>query len=332
MAIPANTVSRTAVQALTDYSDAFARALVSSSFIPWAAKYGYVHTTNALQTRWPIPLDAAGYKELKGDIKFRKLYHRRVTLETREWQDGVSAKAREIEAPDFIDWAGQPQAMAEAWAQHPNIIAAAMLAEDTYNGPLLDLYADPDTNAASTRRLFATDHPYNVLKTSLGTFNNTLTTTVADITNGSVFDSLAQHFRSMKNARGRGMGLRLGSLLVPAARDQLFKRALEPDNLVRVIQEASANVGGVPEQNIHKGLAWDSADELQSDDYFYAFSAPKPGMYPWVMTTRGAPEEIMHDKDSHMYKTSREVGMAYVGEMEVGAVLPHCIVRIQITG
>src|SRR5690606_30678332 len=105
---------------------------------PWAAQLGFLRTTDALKTTFPIPLDAAGYKELKDDIRFRSLYHRSLSMKSKEWFDGVEAKAIEVEAPDFSDWAGQPAAMAFEWERQPNLIVADLLAQSSHAGPLLD--------------------------------------------------------------------------------------------------------------------------------------------------------------------------------------------------
>lgn len=335
MANPYEQVSRTAARALEDFSDAFATALALGDITPWATQYGYMHTTNALRTTWPIPLDAAGYKELSGDvIKYRSLYLREVRLVSKTWTDGVAELASVIEAPDFIGWADQPAVMADQWLRHPNKITAEMLAVGSYAGPLLDLYRDPDTGSASTRRLFAGDHEFNVLKPAVGAFDNQLTTTLAAIADGSFFDAMVNHFAGIKGANGDSLGLQLGSFLIPPTRRMAFKRALEPDTLIRAVtnQAGSENVAAGVEKNVHQGLDYVVADELKSQDYVYVMAAQKSGMYPWVLTTKGAPEEIRQDKEDALYKTSLRVGLAYIGEMNVGAVLPHPIVAVQITG
>jgi hypothetical protein len=341
MATPNNQVSRDAALALTEFSDEFKDALALSTYEPWAADLGLMRTTNALRTTFPIPLDAVGYKELKGDIKFRSLYKRSLTMTGKEWFDGVEAKAVEVEAPEFVDWAGQPAKMADEWQRQPNVIVASLLALSSYNGPLLGLYADTDTGEVSTRRLFAADHPYNVLKPSLGTFDNRLTCTLSQIASGEIFDRLELHFSGILNPSGtQSLGLSLdgGKLLIPNVRRQVFKRALTDDTLVRAVSNAGAVdatsgvVAAVTQGNMYKGLAYTPAIELASADYFYAIAAARPGLVPWVVQTKGQPEEILHDKSSELYKRQRKIGVAYVGNMNAACALPHPIVRVQITG
>jgi hypothetical protein len=341
MATPYFQVSRTAARALEEFSDEFRGALALTPVDTWAGDLGLVRTTDALKTTFPIPLDAAGYKEFKGDIKFRTLYSRSLSMKSKQWQDGVEAPVAEIEGPDFIDWAGQPAAMALEWTRLPNEIVATMLESGAgADGPLLDFYRDPDTNTAGTRQLFASDHPFNVLKTSLGTFDNDIDTTVAEIMSGTFFDTIEQYFGTMKGPNGKSMALSMqgGTFLVPTARTSLFKKALEFDTLITNVTNAGALngtanvVSAVPQNNIYKGYKYRTAVELTQANVFYAIAAGKPGNHPWVVQVGSAPEEIVHDKSSELYKRHLKVGLAYVGQANSAACLPHRIVKVTITG
>jgi hypothetical protein len=334
MAIPYNAVSRDAARALEEFSEEMKSALVLGDVEPWAQALGFVRNTNALKTTFPIPLDAAGYKEFLGDFKYRSLYHRSLSMKSRTWQDGVEEFARVVEAPDFIDWGGAPARMAAEWNRLPNVIVADMLAVSSLDGPLLDFYRDADSETASTRRLFAADHPYNVLNAGLGDFDNTATCVMADITSGAIFDTLNAHFRSIMGPNGRPLGLRLqgGNVLAPAGLENVFKNTLTFDTLIRTVQEAGANVAAVTQNNIYKGtLGYKIADELENQTHFYAFAGGRPGLYPWVVQIGGTPEEFLHDKSSEKYKSSLKVAVAYVGEMEAAACLPHGVVRVNVT-
>jgi len=337
MGTPYNQVSKTAQRALEEFSDEFRGALALGDVVPWAQQLGLVRTTDALKTTFPIPLDAAGYKEVKGDIKFRTLYHRSLSMKSKEWFDGVEAKAIEVEAPDFVDWAGQPAAMAFEWQRQPNLVVASLLAEASLDGPLLDFYRDEDSGTASTIRLFAAGHPYNVLKTGLGTFDNRLSCTIAEIQSGAAFDKINDHFRSILGPNGKPMGLRFsgGHILAPSTRENVFKKFLEQDTLIEVIKNATGNdnVAAVTQSNLYKGtVGYTIADELEDQDHFYAFAAGRPGLYPWAVQVSSAPEEIIHDKSSELYKRSRKIGVAYVGMLNAAMALPHPIARVKITG
>jgi hypothetical protein len=331
-------ISRDASRALEEFSDEFREALTLADFELWAEGNGLVRRTDALKTNFPLPLDAVGYHEFKGDHKFRTLYARSMQMTTRVWQDGVEEFAHVIEAPDFGDWAGQPAKMAHEWSRLPNVLVAEMLASGSLDGPLLSLYRDPDTETAGTRRLFAADHPYNILKPSLGDFDNRLSVSAADIASGAAWDAIADHFRSILGPNGRPLGLRFGYALVPSTRETLFKNALEFDTLIRNVTNAgaingSANVvSAVTQNNRHKGtFGYTVADELADQDTFYALAAGKPGMFPWAVQQETSPQEFIWDKSSERYMSTLKVAFSSVGRANVAAALPHCIARVTIT-
>lgn len=333
-------ISRDASRALEEFSDEFRDALtVAEDFETWAATAGLVRSTSALKTTFPLPLDAAGYHEFKGDHKFRSLYERSMVMTTKLWQDGVAEFAHVIEAPDFVDWTGQPAKMALEWKRKPNELVAAMLAESTLAGPLLSLYNDPDTGTAGTRRLFAADHPYNILKPSLGDFDNRLSVSAGDIASGAAWDTITDHFRSIKGPNGKPLGLKFsgGYCLVPATRETLFKNALEFDTLIRGVAGTGAinsgtRVAAVTQNNRYKGtFGYTVADELADQDTFYAFASSKSGLYPWVVQQESSPEEFVWDKSSERYMNTLKVAFSSVGKLNVGAAMPHGIARVTIT-
>lgn len=335
MSDPSLQVSRTAEQKLTEFSDEMRSALALGDPDAWAADFALVRETDALSTVFPLPFDAAGYKEFLGDIKFRTLYARTTRMKGKEFYDGVEEKAQVIEQ-DVIDWAGAPANIAREWLRLPQSLLATMLATSSFDGPLLDLYRDPDSETASTRRLFATDHPSNVLQDGVGTIDNIMTTTVAAINDGTFFKAVTDRFRSFKGPNGKPFGLNMnqGRFLVPSTRDTLFKEALTQDTLIRTVKNVAAteNVAAVTQTNMWKALSYRTADELTSEDYFYAFASGKPGLYPFVVQKNGTPEERVWDKSSEKYKNTSRVGIAYVGNVNVGAAMPYGIIRVQITG
>jgi hypothetical protein len=338
MTTPSQQVSKDALRALEEFSDEFKSALTLAPVETWAESTGLVRKTDVLKTTFPIPLDAAGYKELKGDMKFRSLYHRSLSMISKEWYDGVEEKAQIIEAPDFIDWAGAPGRMALEWTRHPNILVATMLAVSSFDGPYLDFYRDADSDTPNTTyRLFNDAHLCNVLDSSAGTFDNTLDTTVADIQSGKIFDDLSDRFALVNGPNGMPLGLDVGQILIPQARKTLFKNTLEFDTLIRAVSNTggintgSSIVAAVPQNNVYKGIKWQVGRELTSANYFYAL-CDKPELYPWAVQVSQTPEEILHDKSSELYRRQRKVGVAYIGQANVAPALPHGVIRCHITG
>jgi hypothetical protein len=197
--------------------------------------------------------------------------------------------------------------------------------------PLLDLYTTklPGGNAASTIRLFAANHPVNILGTVAGVFSNTgLTSTKID---AALLEVIKTKFRKRLAPNGKPMGLRVSHLLVPAALEEQAKGFLESDNLVIAVQNAGGTiVGGVPTNNRHKGsIQLVVGDELEDDDLIYFLDLPS-GCSPWIVQDTGSPEEIRFDKDSDMYKKSGYIGVKYVTAQAAAAALPHAIECVQI--
>ena len=339
---PLYNVSADAQRRLEEFSEEFRGALALQSDFPlWASELGLVKTTSALKSTFPLPLDAAGYKEMQGDIKFRDLYFRSMSMVGKTWYDGVEADAAQVEAPDFMDWNSAPANMALEWSRLPNQIVADLLALSSLNGPLLSFYDDNDSQTKGTRRWVANDHPYNVLDSNVGTFTNYTTTTVAAIQNGSFFDTCDQYFSGLKGPNGKPLGLRFrngGRILHAGTRETLFTNVLTQDTLIRAVDSAgklnqtSGNVAAVTQSNIYKGISSIRADELADQDYFYCFAAPKPGLYSFVVQKEAAPEELVWDKTSELYKRSGKIAFASRGRMNAAFALPHGILRVQITG
>src|SRR5690606_35084380 len=155
----------------------------------------------------------------------------------KKYTDGVEEFAEVIEAPDFIDWAGAPSRMATEWLRLANQLIAALLVQSSFDGPLLDLYRNKHTGEASTRRLFAADHPVNLIDASQGTFGNTLTASPSDVTDGTLVEALIEHFANMRGPNGQVLGLTFsgGNFIIPSTRLSLFRQAFEFDTLIRTV-------------------------------------------------------------------------------------------------
>lgn len=328
-------VSRTAARALEEFSDEFRTALALVEPDLWAARLGLVLSTNALKTTFPIPLDAVGYKEFKGDIKYRSLYSRALSMTTKKWSDGVEELAEVIENDQFIGWQDQPAAMAVEWMRHPNVLVAQTLQAN----PVLDFYRDPDTNTAGSTTLFHASHPENVLIGS-GTFDNDRETTRAAVQNGEFFKAASEYYAGINGPNGRPLGLQMagGAVLTNLAEAELFRDVLSQDTLIRAVQNdgtingSGTFVGAVTQQNRFKGtVSHDVAMELTTADVFYTVAGGAPNAHPFVVMQGSTPEEIVMDKTSDKYKEHLKVSLAYVGDANVAAALPHKICRWTFT-
>lgn len=326
MTVPYNMVSNDAQRALEEFSDEFRGALALSDVTPWSTDLGLAKTSTAILTTYPIPIDAAGYKEFRGDMKYRDLYHRSLQMKTKAWQDGVSALAEKVEAPDFAGWADAPRAIALESQRQPNEWVAALLKAN----PNLDFYRDTDTNTASAVPLFSNSHPVNVVDSSVGTFDNDHT---ASSINDTFMSAAKLSFRSRKGPNGKPMKLQMTHLLVPAALEEAARDYLERDNLIQAVTnvQGTENVAAAVQRNRHYGtVTLVVGDELEDDDVVYALALGKPGLVPWIVQTQGAPEEIVQDKSSYLYQSQLKVGVSYILRGAAGLALPHCIDRYTI--
>lgn len=301
-------VSVDAQVALTEFSQDFAMALAQGNTEPWARAQGLYRASRALKATYPVPVSAAGYKEFKGDMKYRSLFEKSLSLVPKTWQDGVAELASIIEAPDFTGFAEQPAAMAAAAVSLGNEIIAGLI--------------EANPTCWDDLAFFHSSHNYNVFDASVGTFSNDFTGAGTDPTLANL--KLAkERFRKVKNAAGKPLGLRMTHVLVPGAQEETWKDMLEQD---MVIQTIGDNFGAV--DNRQKGtVTLVVSDELTDDNKWYPLALNKPGMFPWVVQDEGAPEEMISDKTSHLYQTSLKVGIAYILRGNGALALPHCMQR-----
>lgn len=302
-------VSRDAQRALEEFSQDFMGALTQGAVDQWSKTHGiYKSVGPAVKITFPVPVSAAGYKELAGDIKYRDLFQKSLSFTPKTWQDGVSALASVVEAPDFIGWTSEPQAIAAAAQSLPNEIIADLL--------------EANPTGWDDLAFFHASHPVNVFGEVSGTFANDVTGAGTDPT----VDNLAlamQHFDEMKAANGKPLGLRMTHVFHPPSQRNAWKKILEQDLLIQTIGDSFGAVN-----NVYKGAITPvCCYELTDSSKWYAAALNKPGVVPWVIADSGAPEEIRSDKDSHLYKSSLKIGLAYVLRGNGALALPHCMQR-----
>lgn len=326
MAIPFYTVSRDAQLALTEFSRAFDAAYVTAEPGTWARQFGLVNPSTAIKTTFPLPISAAGYKEKKGETKFRDLYERSLSMTLRTWEDAIAELAERIEAPDFIGWANEPARIAREGARQPNLMVASMLKANPY----CDLYSEETDGGRtpSTIRLFASNHPVNIFDSTQGSFDNDFAITGIDATNIKL---VKDYFNSLKAPNGKRAGLQFNTLLIPSALSEQAKDFFESDNLtIAVANAGGAIVGGIPTNNRHKGTVnVVECAELEDDNVCYALDSTSLAS-PWILQDGGAPEIITFDKNDHLYKTTGKVALAFKLKMAVAAAIPLAIARLTI--
>lgn len=303
-----NLVSLDAQRALEEFAQDFAAALIQSGVEPWAKDYGLYKASRALKTTWPIPVSAAGYTEFKGDLKYRDLFEKSLTMQPKTWQDGIAALASVIEAPDFIGWTSEPAAMAAAAMSLPNDIIAGQI--------------EANPTCWTGKAFFAADHPFNVFDAGVGTFDNDFTGSGTDVTINNLVLAM-QGFDALKAANGRPLGLQMTHVFHPPTQRQAWKQLLEQDLVIQAIGTAFGSVNNIYKGSIKPVCCY----ELTDADKWYPAALNKPGMKPWIVQDEGSPEEIRQDKTDALYKTTLKVGIAYILRGNGALALPHCMQR-----
>ena len=344
-----NQVPRDVQLALTEFSRDFDAAFALADVEQWAGMVGRVVTSDALRTVYPLPISTAGYKPRDGDDKMRRLYERSLAMVPTEWVDGVQEKASLVErGGDWIGWASEPDNMAAEAVRHVNVLAADVLASN----PLLDFYRveRPGGSTASAIRLFANNHPINVLSPSAGTFDNDWAAgdtvfgdVVPSVINATLVKQCRQHFRSICGPNGRPLGLRFAGFLVPAAREEEALDALQRDTVIELVRNAAGteNVGGAAMPNRFAGTPIIVGDELTGSlpsgavgdaDVIYALATKASGVTPppFIVQRGTNAEQIIYDKTDQLYKDTGLIGIKFVLQMAAAAALPHAIVRINL--
>lgn len=312
MGIEFNLVSLDAQTRLTEFREDFALAY-SQEVTPeddWARSLGLYLASKALKTKFPIPVSAAGYKEFEGDVRYRSVFEKSFELVPKTWQDGVAELASVVEAPDFIGWPMQADAMASAARALPNEIIAGLLEANA-------------THALDALAFFHATHPVNVFDTAVGTFANTFSGagTAASTT---ALETAKANMRKIKAANGKPMGLRVTHILCHSEKEETWRNILERDLIIE--SNGANNFGTV--NNRHKGtVKLIVSDQLTVSAQWYALGLNKPGMYPWVVQDEGAPETIIQGKEDALYKTTLKVGMASILRGNGGLAVPQCIHR-----
>lgn len=318
-----NLISRDAQRALEEFSEQMTAALMQDGVEPWAKNLGLANVSRALKTTYPIPVSAAGYVEFKGDIKYRALFEKSLTLVPKTWQDGVAELASIVEAPDFIGWAQQPAAMAAAAQSLPNEIIAGLL--------------EDNPTCWTGKNFFASDHPSNVFDANSATFDNDLTYSDSSAPGLIAAIELAKvTYRSIKapsqpSTDPKPLGMRMTHVLAPAAMEELWRDALERDLIIDAVSDGASGRAFGAVNNRHKGtVQLIVSDELTDDDTFYTLALAKPGVFPWIVQDEGAPEEILHDKNSSLYTTQLKIGLAYILRGNGALALPHAVQRFTL--
>lgn len=307
-------VSTDAVTALTEYDSRHMQALEKfSAAHNWPFTVGYRHETASIVTKWPISLDGAGFKLFKGDPKYRDLHSATVEINKDIYQDGVAELKRVIEAPDWIGWQSAPENMAMAKAKKPAELVATALAGGEAASCFDGMF------------FFDTGKPYNPKKTSLGTYDNLV---VSKPVSSASIAYWREHFRKMKNASGKNLGLRLTGFVVPPEQEEAWLDLRDRDF---ILEDSASKDASAATRNRYQG-SFDVVvgETLSESTYYYPIAQNLPGLEPWVVLV-GDDENLVLDMSSALYEKTRKVGFDSTLELGVGLTIPQAIARAKTT-
>jgi hypothetical protein len=336
MAYPYDLVSGDAQRALEVFATEFNAAIESvDPASEWSRQFGLVNTSRNIRTTYPIPISAAGYVERKGDDPMRSLYHRSISMKPKTWTDGVAELAEILEAPDFIGWAGEPARIAREARRHSNTLVAQML----HANPNLGFYKDETLGTDLGIPLFSASHKVNIFDDSASTFSNVVvgngTDFVGTSINGAMMTAVFKRMRAVKSANGQPMRLSPTHMIVHPDHEQDAKDFLESDLQRLAFLSGGSNTNELSNNRWKGAIDLVVADELAGvsgvdADKVYFVDA-RAGAKPWIVQDGGDIEQITHDKNDSLYKSTGKVGVRYVMSLAVAAALPHAIIRVDLT-
>jgi phage major head subunit gpT-like protein len=318
MTQPFQLISVDAQTALTQFSTEFDQALAAAApETQWATQFG-ANKASRFRVRFPIPVSAAGYRERKGDDKMRSLFEKSASITPKEWTDGIQELRTVIEAPDFIGWSGEPTRIANEGARLANLRTAAMFESVSGAGPTLEF---------DGLSLFNNSHPVNIFDATAGTFDNNQSNATLD---PALLATISTYFESLKAPNGQPLGLQFTHVIAPGSMKEQFRQLLDSDLMINAILASGTNTQQTS-NNLYKGFVTPIiARELTTANVFYCLASNGPKA--WGVVDSGDPEEIVYDMTSGLYKDTGKVGIKYVKTLDVGALMPHAIMRMHIGG
>lgn len=321
---------KTTQDILREFNDRFMGVYAMGPDNTWFEVISDTVITDSPEIVFPFPVDAGGYREFKGEYKYRSLDGRRAKLKPRLWQDGVKESADKMKQASWLGWDTQAAKLARDAAMLPGQLIAELLAANSAAGPYLGIYDDDDiASINATYTLFHDAHLNDLLDSSHGTFDNNGLAGVGGITTDNVAAWFA-HFEGLKAPNGVDtLGLTFTHLLVPRTRFRAAKDFFAKDYLPTVF---GSNTAAVMQENVYKGsVEVIVSDRLTDQNVVYPLALNKPEMVPFVVMRQDAPEITTLDESSALYEATREIAVRGLHKVNVGAMFPQPIAKVTLS-
>lgn len=179
-----------------------------------------------------------GMRKLIGEIEIRNLSANKYAISNDEWEDTVAVKQADIERDNYGIYNPLMQSLGAAARQHPDELVANLLingfATEDYTGSnFFDVNKVQDGDEKGTK------------------FSNKATAKLGPTS----FAAARQSIKSVKNAKGRPMGLGVKLLLVvPPALESQGRQILQADFIQQTAANADAKAVAAV-SNVNKGTA-----------------------------------------------------------------------------
>lgn len=275
--------------------------------------------------RFPVPLNAAGYKKHNGEIRYRQLASKTFDMTFDVWSDGVQEKVTNLMSNDWTGWGSQPAAMAMQAQLFPGKRAAVAL-----EGGLTFTSWDGVT-------FFSASHPVNIFDSSFGTQSNVKYSAAVGNT---TLDELRDQLWGMKGPDGEELGLELTGLLYPTALASAWENVIGPLNGAAIV---------APDGEINpfrwKGRIWgDRVTNFTLPTVYYAVATNRPDIKPLAGMAKLAPagvnmatgavtvgnsniETFVHDMTHADYEKTGCVSIGKKMYYEARTAIHTCIIR-----
>lgn len=336
MSRPLQQLQGDAQRRLEDFSAEFFSAFdAADPQAQWAAQFALYKESEVRRSTFPLVISAAGYVERRGDDVLRSMYQRAISIEPKEWTDGVAELAVVIESDEFSGWAEEPARMAVEARRHPNILVAALL-EANAN---IDLYFDRNNQTNLNIPLFSTSHVVNIFDSAFGTFKNDLvradTGGTQSLLDSTVMRAVFKNMATRPGANGRFMRLRPTHIICSPNQEQYCKDFLQSDLDRAAFLEGA--LGTQKNTQLTTNNRWKDvvqlvvADELTStsDNYLYFVDANSSAK-PWIIQAGASPREIVYDYNDGLFKEQGKLGRKFILKMDAKGALPHAITRVNL--
>jgi len=280
---------------------------------------------NTTVARFPVPLNAAGYKAHEGEIRYRQLSEKTFDVGFAVWSDGVMEKVTNLMSNEWSGWGSQPAAMARAALFLEGERAAAAL-----EAGLTFTSWDGVT-------FFNASHPVNIFDSSKGVQSNVkYSATVGNTT----LDALRDQIRKMKGPDGRELGLDLTGLLYPTDLATSWENVIGPLNGAAIVAP-----DGETNPFRWRGRIWGKRVwQFSSSTVYYAVATNRPDVKPLAGMRKLAPravnmatgmvsvgpddiETFVRDMTHPEYEKTGSVGIGKKKYYEARTGIHTCIIR-----